>query len=260
MPPDGRIVVGIDAGVESVKVALIAGGELRYYGVHPEGTDPVDVVVGRALDQMWERVGVGPGAVALFAATGALAEHLPVAARPLPAPLCLAAGAGLLLPAARTVVDFGAQKIMAIKCREGRPTRIATNDRCAAGSGRYLQMVSNLLQVEPAAMAGLAATASEALNVQSTCAVFAESEIISLIHQRNSAADILKGVFFSLAERVYKTLTQVGLEREVAMVGGVARNEGVVRELEELLGFPVLVPENPEIVGAVGAATVAYRL
>ncbi|MDD5312682.1 MAG: acyl-CoA dehydratase activase, partial [Dehalococcoidia bacterium] len=156
-----------------------------------------------------------------------------------------------------TVVDIGADKCLVVKCQHGRPFKTARNDRCAAGTSRFLRIAAKPLGVDVREMGRLALRSQMEIEIDSVCAVFAESEIISLIHQKKHPEDIARAVFKGLASRIYTLLVKVGFEKSLVMVGGVARNEGLVRALEEKAGCSIMIPEEPMIAGALGAALIA---
>ena len=221
------------------------------------GNQPRDTLIQECLSQAAMSAGIHPEEIAKLGITGVNVEALSFKANYLREPLCLAKGICWQKPSIQTVIDIGAQKIMVIRCKKGIPLKIARNDQCALGTGRYLRMVSDLLRIPLQEMGKRAQIGSQCVEVLSTCAVFAESEIISLIHSKNKPEDILAGVFRSLASRIYGSLLQVGIENDVAFVGGVARNEGIVWAIEEKIHTKVLVPEEPEMVTAMGAALIA---
>jgi predicted CoA-substrate-specific enzyme activase len=163
------------------------------------------------------------------------------------------------VPSADTVVDIGADKCLVVKCREGRLLNIARNDRCASGTGRFLKVAAAPLGLDPQEMGNLSLISQRTVEITNTCAVFAESEIISLIHQKHRPEDIAKAVFRGLAGRISTLLMKVDFKPDLVIVGGVAKNPGMVNAMEEQAGFPVVVPPEPMITGALGAALLAVQ-
>ncbi|MDO8491355.1 MAG: acyl-CoA dehydratase activase [Dehalococcoidia bacterium] len=253
------ISAGIDAGFRNVKVVLVSGSDLLCHVVLPAGKESAGTVAVRALLEALQQAGLQTKDVGRLAATGAGKAYVPFAQEQLPEAVCLARGIDMLQPLAETVLDMGAYKALAVRCQKGMALRTSSNDKCAGGAGAYLEMVAKLLGMESEATAALSMESRKHLEIMSTCAIFAESEIISLIHAGERPEDILKGVFKGVAQRVYPLLTEIGLDRNMAMVGGIARNGGVVRAIEEMVGHPVAVPSNPDIVGALGAALMAKK-
>ena len=166
----------------------------------------------------------------------------------------------MLLPTARTVVDLGAETSTVLKINDrGRVTDWAGQDKCAAGTGMFLQTMAKLMQISLDEMADYSLRAKNRADISGTCAVFAESEVISHIHRvpPTPKEDIIAGIHASMVSRIMGLLKRLGIEKEVAVVGGVARNKGLIDIMEKEIGFKVLVPENPELVAALGAAILA---
>lgn len=253
------IVAGIDAGLKTTKVVILKGDEIASQVLLAAGRESTAATAERALCEATEKAGVSPGDVQCIAATGVERRHVACAMEQLPEFTCLAKGMGRLMPNVGTVLDIGAHKALAMQCDRGIPLKAAHSERCAAGTGSYLEMVAELLRIDISEMGPLSLRSQQPVVVQSVCAVFAESELISLIHQRTLPEDILSGVFKGLAVRVYPLLLSVGFKNDIAMVGGVAKNIGVVKALEEQIGRSILVPENPDMVGALGAAIIIEK-
>ena len=173
---------------------------------------------------------------------------------------CHGKGAHWLHPEVRTIIDIGGQDSKVIRVdSKGLVTNFAMNDKCAAGTGRFLEVMAQALEVKIEEMGKLSLQAKKALEVSSTCTVFAESEVISLIIGDNSKEDIIAGLHLAIGKRTVGMVKQMGITEKVAMTGGVARNIGVVKAIEGLLDVDLLIPEQPQIVGAFGAARVAFE-
>jgi predicted CoA-substrate-specific enzyme activase len=128
---------------------------------------------------------------------------------------------------------------------------------CAAGTGRFLEVMARALEVELVEMGPLSLTSENRVSVSSVCTVFAESEVVGLIHQGVDKRDIIRGIHAAIADRTRALVGRVGIEPEITMTGGVAKNQGVVRELTERLGLRLNIPAEPQITGALGAALIA---
>lgn len=173
---------------------------------------------------------------------------------------CLARGVRYLLPHARTVIDMGAETITVVRINErGKVSDYGNQDKCAAGTGIFLQQMASLLRLSMEEMSSVSAKAKARVEITGTCAVFAESEIISHIHRDppTPIEDIVAGIYRSMVHRVMAQLQRVGVEQEVAITGGVAANRGLVKILAEEMGCDVLSPPTPELAGAIGAAIIA---
>lgn len=172
---------------------------------------------------------------------------------------CHAKGAHYLFPEVRTVIDIGGQDSKVIAVDDlGNSSNFAMNDRCAAGTGQFLEVMARALDVKLQEIGEMSLRAKKELKISSLCTVFAETEVISLLAEGQSEEDILAAIMASIAGRVSGLVARVGLRPPVIMTGGVAKNIGVVRALEKALGTTITVPEDPQIVGAIGAALFAY--
>ncbi|MDD5038779.1 MAG: acyl-CoA dehydratase activase [Dehalococcoidales bacterium] len=171
---------------------------------------------------------------------------------------CHARGANWLFPSVRTVLDMGGQDCKAIRCdAQGKLLNFVMNDKCAAGTGRFLEVMSQVMEIPLEDIGPLSLQAKEEIRINSTCTVFGKSEVASLIRQGKDKRDILAGLHTVIVTRVYTLLRKVGIQPALAITGGIAKNIGVVRRLEERVGLNALLPEEPQIVGALGAALFA---
>ena len=168
---------------------------------------------------------------------------------------CHARGVHYLVPTAGTIIDIGGQDAKAIRVNSnGSLDDFIMNDKCAAGTGRFLEMMARTLEVDIAELGPLSLKSTENIEISSMCSVFAESEVISLIAQNKETSDIAHGIHMAIAAKAISLMRRVGLEPGYMMTGGVAQNPGVVKVLEEQLKAPLFISEEPEIVGALGAA------
>lgn len=250
-------VAGIDSGLYATKVVLMKESEVHAEEVVPAEFEAADQTAEKGLDMALSQAGIIRAEVTYIVATGRGKSFIPFADETAPEVMCLAQGIYRTMPTVRSILDVGAEKSLAVRCSEGRVINMASSDKCASGTGTSLQMVSDILNVPLDKMGEISLSSTETVEVDNTCAVFAESEIISLIHAKKKPQDILKGVYRGLALRLQPMLVQVGLEREVGMVGGVSLDIGVRRAMEEQLGHEIIIPENPLTINALGAAILA---
>jgi predicted CoA-substrate-specific enzyme activase len=173
---------------------------------------------------------------------------------------CHAAGVHHLLPEVRTVIDVGGQdsKVIALD-EQGRVATFRMNDKCAAGTGRFLEVMARALGVELTALGATALQSRDPAPVSSVCTVFAESEVVSLAARGFPKVDIVGGIHEAIANRLSSMVRAVGAREPIVMTGGVAMNQGVVRALERTLGIQIVVPPEPQIIGALGAALFALQ-
>ena len=250
------IIAGIDAGADSARVALMRGGETIALGAVKAGRYTQAQTVQHALEHVCRKAEIVRTNIDCIAITGMGRHELDHAEHRFSEAICLARGISRLWPKTGTVLDVGFQKSLAVRCSGGRPQKIKANDRCASGSGRFLEMVAEIFGILPQDLGALSLQAKDSLEVENTCAVFAESEIITLIHNGRPPAEIIRGVHQAMAKRVYTLLLHVDWTQDVCLVGGVARNEGFVRELEGLLDTKIMIPPHQEYTAALGAALV----
>ncbi|MBU1276176.1 MAG: hypothetical protein KJ720_12440 [Proteobacteria bacterium] len=249
--------VGIDVGFESTKVVILKGGMLLAHAIVPNGRQDLDRVINKALEEVIAKAETPADCVDCIIATGDGGAQVTVAHGQASEAQCCACGSAMLMPPAHTILDMGAETCMAVRTCRGMPLNIVRNDRCASGTGRSLKMAAKMLGKSLEDMGVLSLLSREEISINNTCAVFAESEIISKIHHQYRVEDIAKAVFRGLARRAHSLIVKVGLEKDVAMVGGLANNAGMIRALQDELGCQVLVPDQPMIVGALGAALIA---
>jgi predicted CoA-substrate-specific enzyme activase len=174
---------------------------------------------------------------------------------------CHARGAFFVHPGTRTVIDIGGQDSKVIRLDEkGRNVDFQMNDKCAAGTGRFLEVMAHALEVKLEDLGPLSRGAQRTIKISSTCTVFAETEVVSLIADNQPKDVIIRGLHESIADRILGLVQRVGLEETVALTGGVAKNEGVVQALESRLKVRLFIPPEPQIIGALGAALIARDL
>ena len=174
--------------------------------------------------------------------------------------ICHGTGAHAAVPGARTVIDIGGQDSKVILLRpSGQVINFTMNDKCAAGTGRFLEVMARALEIDLDGFGPLSLQSTAPAAISSTCTVFAESEVISLVARNESRENIIAGIHASIAARTCSMANRLGVVPEVVMTGGVSRNIGVVHALEQLLDCSVTVPENAQLTGAIGAALLAWR-
>ncbi len=250
--------LGIDVGSLNVKAVILNGASPLPSVLIPSG-ESAEASARIALDEVVKK-GEPAQDGWYVVSTGIGGKSVSFSQQQKAITTCLARGVNYLLPPARMVIDLGAETSTILKINErGRVTDWAGQDKCAAGTGMFLQAMAKLMQVSLDQMAEYSLKAGNRADITGTCAVFAESEVISHIHRvpPTPKEEIIAGIHASMVSRVMGLLKRLGITREIAVVGGVARNKGLIDILEKELGFKVLVPENPEMVAALGAAILA---
>jgi len=251
------ITVGIDVGSISAKAAMIEDGRLIASTLILTGYNARKA--GQAVfDALLERAGVSMDAVQRIVATGYGRNSADLAHRSVTEITCHAAGAHFQDPNVRCVIDIGGQDSKAIALDDtGRVTDFAMNDKCAAGTGRFLEVMARALEVDLDAFGEMSLQADQPAAISSLCTVFAESEVISLIAKGERRENIIAGIHESIGARVIAMAKRVGLIEPVMMTGGVAKNIGVVKALEKKAGMAIHASAHAQINGAIGAALIA---
>jgi len=253
------LLAGVDVGTRVSKAVVIDDqGRVVAKTSLPTGHDLAGAarkVVDRALATL-----PGNAVASYVASTGFGRYQVPFRDVQITEITCHARGAVALAPGTRSVLDIGAMNARAIRVDDrGRVRAFRMNDKCASGAGRFLERVAKGLEMELTDIGPLSLRAKAPQSISSICAVLAESEVINLVTQGHGVEDILAGTHESIAGRIAALLRQVGVEREIALTGGVTKNVGMVRALENRLGQPVVVHPDAEYAGALGAALLALR-
>jgi predicted CoA-substrate-specific enzyme activase len=246
--------------METTKAVVLKESGESDWVINQRGNESTIEAAQSVLDEAAQKGSISVNDIDFIVATGMGREYISFANRELQESICLARGIYSLLPSTRILIDLGARKSLAMKCNEGKVMKTAMSGKCAAGTGAYLDMVSNVLSIDIFDMDELYFKSEEDLEILSTCVVFAESEIISLVHSGVKPEDIVRGVFRGLAGRAYSQILELGIDKDIALVGGVANSRAMIAALEEKMGFNILVPENPGIVAALGAALIAREV
>jgi predicted CoA-substrate-specific enzyme activase len=251
------LVAGIDIGGKNVHIVLKKDGTILAKSAAPTGIKKAETAE-RLYDEVLQQAGLKREDVEYVVATGSSGRRVAFAQGVIPEAAADARAVVQLIPSARTIIDVGAEEGRAIKTNsEGKVLDFAINEKCAAGTGTFVDTMARALEitVEEMAEASLQSTKSIPMNAQ--CAVFGESEVVSLIHAKTPKHDIARAVHDAIAGRIGSVARIVGLEKEIVMIGGVAKNSGFVESLKRELATDVIIPDEPDFVGALGAAAAA---
>jgi len=251
--------LGIDIGSLTTKAVILDDDGILASSIITSG-DEAELSAKAALDDVLKRAGLSFNNDLYVVSTGIGGKSVSLSQQQKAIATCLARGIHYLYPSVRMAIDMGAESSTVIKVNErGRLNDWANQDKCAAGTGIYLQQMAKLMQIPMKEMAELSLQAKSKADISSTCAVFAESEVISHVHREppTPKEEIVAGIYFSVVSRIISLCKRTGIEKDVAAVGGVALNRGLVKILEEELGLGVLVPGTPQLVAALGAAIIA---
>lgn len=251
------VTCGIDMGSKTIKVVLIDGDRILAQHMIPTGKDK-EKLAEQAFGEALQKAKLSRGDVKKIVATGIGRKRVSFANDFITPPSAVARGIVRLLPSVRTVIEVGAEEGRAVRCDEkGKMKDFATNEKCAAGAGTFVEVTARTMEVKTEEMGKLSLQSTQKIDMNAQCAVFAESELVSLIHAKTSKVDIIRAVHEAMAGRIDSLARTIEVEKDVALVGGVARNIGFVDCLKRGLATDILIPENPEFVGALGAAIIA---
>jgi predicted CoA-substrate-specific enzyme activase len=249
--------VGVDVGSAFSKGAVLIDNKNISYHIIPSGGN-YESAAEEAIREALGKANLSLRDVAYTVATGYGAHNLPLANQVITDITCQARGISRLFPSARTIIDIGDMFTRVIKVDDrGRAISFLTSGKCAGGSGRVLQMVAHVLQVPVEEIGELSLKSKQRIDFNTGCAVFAETEVISRVAEGTSKEDLLAGLHRALAAQIQSLVERVGVEDDCALVGGGAKNIGLVRSLEEALGVELLVPEEPQMIAAFGAGLIA---
>jgi predicted CoA-substrate-specific enzyme activase len=246
-------VAGIDIGSSSAK-AVILDGETVYHSTKPL-EDRWQKEAQAILNACLSKANLRSKDLDFIVTTGLVDEDWEGADDYLSEVSCVANAARYLFPQARTAIDMGAEGCRVTKFDEmSLVLDYRTNQKCGSGTGLFLDVVADALEVSVQDIGEMSLSATKQIHMNSACAVFAESEVVSLIHQGESRADIISAVFDMIAAKTAALARAAKMEPDVVFSGGVARNVGMVNALSKALKTELFVPENPELVNALGAA------
>ena len=253
------ITVGIDIGSITAKAAILDERQLKGTSLQGTGYD-AKTAAAAAFQSVLDIAGYEKEQVGFIIATGYGRKSVSFADRAVTEISCHAAGANFINPDVRSVIDIGGQdsKAMVIS-PEGKVLDFAMNDKCAAGTGRFLEVMARALEVDLEMLGEISLTSNSPATISSLCTVFAESEVISLIAKGEKRENIVAGIHASIGARVVAMAGRLGLKSPLMMTGGVAKNTGLVKMLEKKIGMPVEISEHAQVLGAIGAALIAQR-
>jgi predicted CoA-substrate-specific enzyme activase len=250
--------VGLDIGSTMTKVVILADGR-EWSLIGPTGPEHRKLA-NRVMEKALGLAGIAFADVTYIVATGYGRINVPFADRQVTEITCHAKGLASLLPSAHTVVDIGGQDCKGIRLENGRVVDFVMNDKCAAGTGRFLEIIADALSVALDNMGELALAAEKPSVIGNMCTVFAEQEVISQLAAGESVPNLLAGIHQAIATRIFALVSKLKIKPDVAVTGGGAKNMGLVNALETKFGCPVLVPREPLLTGALGAALIGQQM
>ncbi len=252
------IYAGCDLGTVTVKVVLIENGNILSHEIVPYKTLPKQASI-EAMETALAAAGYAMVNVEYCVSTGFGKKAVSYATSDAPEIVCLNRAVGFLMPEVRTVVDVGGQSIRAFNINDrGRIIDSTVNEKCAAGTGKFIEVMAKALELTLDQVSRLSFESKSPVAVTSQCGVFAESEVITYVNEGRDVADIVAGISHSVASKAASLIRRISVDEKVAMIGGVAKNDGVAGYIEENLNLKLAEFDiDPQILGALGAALLA---
>jgi len=251
------ITLGIDVGTLTTKALILEDRNIISSFVLPTDNDVSDTTV-NTIDETLKNACLSLNQISQIVATGVGKSYVPYSTKSAAEIRCDTVGSMFLYPSVKGIIDLGADNCRVVKCGpKGNVVDFALNDRCAAGTGIFLDAMAKILQITPKELRERHKVEPQ-INITSTCVVFAESEVVSQIHKGDvNRFSLWKAINNSLAKRIHNLIARLHIIGETVIIGGHARNADLIACLEEIMGSKLLVPSNPQIVCALGAAIIA---
>jgi len=253
------ISAGIDMGTQRVKVVILKDKQILSRNQNFSGFEPTKAAE-QAFEEALQNAKLSREDIQHVTATGAGVEMAPFSDSTVSMMGADARAGAYFFSSARTVIDVGAEEARAVRCDEkGIMLDFVVNARCAAGAGTFIEAMARALEVELDDMGSLSLKAERASPINASCVIFAESDVVSLIHREEPKTEIARAIFDAMAERVSSMVHRLGINQDITLVGGVAKDVGFIASLKRTLGMDILIPEEPLFAGAVGAALIAAK-
>ncbi|MDH4299703.1 MAG: acyl-CoA dehydratase activase [Dehalococcoidia bacterium] len=248
---------GVDIGSTMTKVVLLdQAGNLVSFIKGPTGAEHRQLA-NDVMRQALEQASLQIDDISYIVATGYGRLNVPFADRQITELSCHARGVSNLFPNARTAIDIGGQDAKCMRINSGRLVNFVMNDKCAAGTGRFLEVTAATLGVKLEDMGDISLKSTKKIQISNLCTIFAQQEVVALLSRGEKLENILAGLHDALASRVAALARRLGIEPDLVLTGGVAKNIGMVEAMRQNLGCEIFVPEEPLLTGALGAAILA---
>jgi predicted CoA-substrate-specific enzyme activase len=244
---------GIDIGSTMTKAVILNDGIIASV-VGPTGPEQRRLA-NQVMEEALQKAGLPFGAITYVVSTGYGRINVPFADKQITEITCHARGIVSLFPEARTLIDIGGQDVKGVRVDPaGKTLDFVMNDKCAAGSGRFIEVIADTLGIPLDQVGELSLESRKPAMISNICTIWAQQEVASSLSEGISLPDLLAGIHQSLADRIIRLVRRLRVEREVVVTGGGAKNKGLLKALSDQLGHEVLIPANPLITGALGAA------
>lgn len=252
------IVAGCDVGSLTGKAVILKDGDILSYSIVPTTPKP-ERTAQNAMNEALNKKNLSLDNIDYIVGTGYGRVKIPFANSEVSELTCHGKGAHSFIPSIRTIIDVGGQDCKVIKVsKDGKILDFAMNDKCAAGTGRFLEVMARTLELKLEELGEISLKSKNQAKITAQCSVFAETEVVSLMADGVEVSDIVAGIHDAIASRIMSLVYRVGLEEDLTITGGVAKNIGVVAYLEKRMGVKTKkLPVDPQIIGALGAALIA---
>jgi len=248
------IAVGMDLGTQRIKAVVLKDDVVVSRGQAFSGFDPTKGSE-EAVNEALKVANLQISDVTYFVATGSAMEMAPYSNSNVSMMGADAKAGVYLFPKARTIIDVGAEEARAVKCDANAiMVDFIVNERCAAGAGTFIEAMARALEVKLEELGPLSLKAERASSINASCVIFGESDVVSLIHRQESKPEIARAIYDAMADRISSMIKRLGVNPDVVLIGGVAKDVGFVASLKRKLGIDVFIPDFPEYAGALGAA------
>jgi predicted CoA-substrate-specific enzyme activase len=256
-----KLVAGCDVGSLAAKAVIMERRRVVASAIVRSGPKPAESAK-KAMEQALVKANLTLNDISCCIGTGYGREKIPFVSESVSEISCHGKGAQFLIPSARSIIDIGGQDCKVIKLdAKGNLIKFITNDKCASGTGRFLDVMAKVMNIPVSELGELSLSAKDPITLASMCTVWAQADVIKHINERRPAADICAGINAAMANRVAMLANAMGLENDICMTGGVAKNKGVVHALGRIMGKRIkdVRQVDPQLMGAVGAALFAHE-
>jgi predicted CoA-substrate-specific enzyme activase len=256
------IAAGFDVGSLSTKAVIIKQNKIAGSAIIKSGPKPVESA-DRVMAKLLDDTGITQGDIKRAVGTGYGREKIKFINHAISEISCHAKGAQFFVPSARTIIDIGGQDCKVIKLdQDGNIIKFITNDKCASGTGRFLDVMAKVMNIDVSELGKLSQKSTKPISFASICTVWAQADVIKHINSRRPAEDICAGINTAMANRVSMLTNAIKVEQDICMTGGVAKNQGVVKALSSILGCRIkkVKKADPQLIGAIGAALFAQEI
>jgi predicted CoA-substrate-specific enzyme activase len=251
---------GVDIGSTMTKVVLTDKSNNLLSTIKGQTGPEYRQLANEVMRQALEQANLQIDDISYIVATGYGRLNVPFADRQITELSCHARGVSSLFPNVQTAIDIGGQDAKCMKINNGRLSNFVMNDKCAAGTGRFLEVTAATLGIRLEDMGDISLKATKKIRISNLCTIFAQQEVVALLSRGEKLENILAGLHDALASRVAALARRLGIEPDLVLTGGVAKNTGIVRAMKENLGCEIFVPEEPLLTGALGAAILAEEI